>query len=119
MSTKLAAFYALENWQVAWEAQDAEAYLAAYSNNFTPAGGMSLEAWKTKRRSSLSRPMFIHVDIKESVFEMLTEEQVQITFKQSYESDTYQDEVIKTLIMVKEKEGWKIQQEREIQQIAP
>lgn len=118
LSTKLAALYALESWQGAWKAQDVDAYLATYSNFFNPEGDISLEAWKKKRKRSLSRPIFIRIDIKDSVFEMISSKQMVITFKQSYESDTYHDEVIKTLTMKKEEEGWKITKEREIEKLA-
>ncbi len=119
LSTRLATSYALENWQEAWEAQDVDTYLATYSNNFTPTGKTSFEAWKKKRNRSISRPKSIHIGIEDSVYEMITDDEVRITFKQSYKSDSYQDEVIKSLTMKKETEGWKITEEKEIQKIAP
>lgn len=119
LSAKLAAFYVLENWQKTWEMQNVDAYLSNYSNNFIPADDISMDEWQKKRNKSLTRPKYISIDIKDPIVEMLADTQLLITFKQSYESDTYQDTVIKTLTMAKEEEGWKIMQEREIQNLTP
>jgi tetratricopeptide (TPR) repeat protein len=119
LSTRLATFYALENWLEAWQDQDVDAYLAAYSNNFTPKDQISIETWRKKRNRSISRPKSINIGIEDSSFAMIADDVVQITFKQSYKSDSYQDEVIKSLTMKKETEGWKITEEKEIQKITP
>lgn len=117
VSNRLAAFYALESWKEAWESQDFKYYLRSYSENFTPDKGSSLEQWRKKRKRSLTRPQYIRITIEEPVVETLSNHQLLITFKQSYESNTYQDTVIKTLTMDKEANGWKITQEREIQKL--
>lgn len=118
-SSRLAAFYALENWRSKWVAQDVEGYLAAYSDKFSPPNGRSLEAWKNSRRKSLTRPSYIEVALENPVVELLNDYELLITFKQSYTSNTYQDIVIKTLTMAKEAEGWRIIEEREISKIYP
>ncbi|PHR22550.1 MAG: hypothetical protein COA36_17725 [Desulfotalea sp.] len=117
ISSKLAAFYALEAWKDAWQNQDAKAYFSGYSHNFTPSKGLSLDAWKEKRSKSLFLPSFIKVVIEDPVVEMLTDGQLLVTFKQSYTSNSYHDVVVKTLTMEKEKYGWKIMREREIKVI--
>ena len=118
ISSKLAAFYALEAWKEAWEAQDVEGYLSGYSQRFTPVGGLSQKAWKEKRNKSISKPSFIKIDIEDPVVEMLTDGQLLVTFKQSYTSNTYHDIVVKTLTMEKEANGWKITREREVKVIS-
>ncbi|TKB07583.1 lipopolysaccharide assembly protein LapB [Desulforhopalus sp. IMCC35007] len=114
ISNKLAAFYALEAWKDAWETQDANSYLGAYSKNFTPEDGLSLSVWKDKRTRSIYRPSSIKIDIENPVVETLEENQLLITFKQSYTSNSYHDIVMKALTMEKEENGWKIIREREI-----
>ncbi len=111
LSAQLAAYYALESWKNAWQSADIVKYLAAYSSKFSPAD-MDLATWKKKRTASLSRPKFIHVKIKDPVVEQLAADHLLITFTQEYESDSYQDTVVKILTMVKEKGGWKISDER-------
>jgi hypothetical protein len=117
LSSQLAAIYALESWKNAWRAADVPRYLAAYSRRFTPSDNVNLAAWKQKRAESLTRPKFIRLDIKDPVVEMLSDSQLLITFTQSFESDTYQDAVIKTLTMEKEEDGWKILEERTVQEL--
>jgi hypothetical protein len=112
LATQLAAYYALESWKNAWQAADIPRYFAAYSSTFTPPDNMDLATWKKKRTASLTRPKFIHLTIKDPVVELVTDSHLLITFTQTFQSDTYQDEVIKILTMVKEKGGWKISDER-------
>lgn len=118
ISSKLAAFYALDSWKEAWEAQDIDSYLTAYSPAFKPSNNLSQKAWKAKRRKSIQRPRSIKIDIEDPVVEMLTDEQLLVTFKQSYTSNTYHDVVVKTLTMEKEEHGWKITKEREVKVIS-
>lgn len=117
ISSKLAAFYALESWKDAWEAQDVTGYLSAYSPTFRPNNNLSKKAWKAKRTRSIQRPRSIRIEIDDPVVEMLTDGQLLVTFKQSYTSNTYHDVVVKTLTMEKEEDGWKITKEREVKVI--
>ncbi len=116
LSTQLAAYYALESWKNAWKSADVTKYLAAYSSDFTPPEEMDLATWKKKRAASLTRPKFIHITIKDPILELLTDNHLLITFTQDFESDTYQDSVIKILTMVLEKGGWKIREERSVKE---
>jgi hypothetical protein len=112
LATQLAAYYVLESWKNAWQSMDVTKYFAAYSSKFTPPDNMDIATWKKKRTASLTRPKFIHVKLKNPVVELVTDKHLLITFTQSYESDTYQDTVIKILTMVKEEGRWKISDER-------
>ena len=44
--------------------------------------------------------------------ESITKEQVSVSFPQTYEADTYSDEVIKTLVLVWLEDPWRIASER-------
>lgn len=118
LATQLAAHHALENWKNAWQAADVTRYLATYSSTFIPPGNMDLAQWKKQRTASLTRPKFIHVEIRDTNVELLNDDQLQITFSQKFESDTYQDEVVKTLVLVKEEGGWKISEERSVPELS-
>lgn len=115
LATQLAAYYALESWKNSWQAADIPKYFAAYSSAFSPPDNMDLATWKKKRTASLTRPKFIHVTIKDPVVELVTDNHLLITFTQSFQSDTYQDMVVKILTMVKEEGSWKISDERSAQ----
>lgn len=116
-ASKLAAFYALENWKQKWAAQDFTDYLKCYSQQFKPAKGFTYESWVASRRKSLSKPKYIDIRIEDTVIEFLSENELLATFKQTYQSNTYGDVVIKTLTLKKEDDGWKILEEREIKKL--
>ena len=109
---QLAAYHALENWRNAWQTGDVKRYLAAYSSHFIPPDDMDMDTWKKKRTASLTRPKFIRVTIKDPVVELLTDHHLLITFTQDFQSDRYQDTVVKMLTLIKEKGDWKISDER-------
>ncbi len=117
LSSQLAAISALESWKNAWRAADVPRYLAAYSRRFTPSDNIDLTTWKKKRAESLTRPKYIRLDIRNPVVTMLSDIQLLITFTQSFESDTFQDVVVKSLTLEKEEDGWKILEERSVQEL--
>ncbi len=114
-SARLAAFYALENWKDSWENGDLKAYFDAYSDSFIPPDQTGLARWKKKRKNSLTRPKFIHIDLIDPVIEMIQPDKIAITFQQIYESDRYADTVIKKLTFNREQNGWKIIREETVQ----
>ena len=116
-SAKITAFYALEHWRNVWESADVKAYFAAYSKNFSPQKGVSLQSWRQKIRKNLTTPTFIRIQIDDPIVEMLTKNRMLVTFEQSYTSNTYHSVVLKALTMEKEAEGWKIIQEQILQKI--
>ena len=116
-SAKITAFYALEHWRNVWESADVKAYFAAYSKNFSPQKGVSLQSWRQKSRKNLTTPTFIRIQIDDPIVEMLTKNRMLVTFEQSYTSNTYHSVVLKALTMEKEAEGWKIIQEQILQKI--
>lgn len=112
LSSRLAAFYTLESWKKYWQTNNTDRYFAAYSKNFEPSENMSHAAWKKKKTEELAQSDHIHTELIDPVVEMLTPTEVIITFKQIYETDSYQNGVMKTLTMRKEEKGWKIVAER-------
>ncbi len=107
-----APFEVVADWAAAWRAQDANAYLAHYSERFVPPGGISLDKWRARRQDRLTGPEFIELEIRELRNQKLEPGQVEVEFRQSYRSDTFQDVVRKTLRMALEEGGWRIVSER-------
>ena len=100
------------SWAAAWSSQSVADYLAFYSDAFVPANGMDLTAWRAQRRQRLSRPEFIRVEIRDLETRIDGPERATIVFRQSYQSDTYSDDVEKTLELARLDGSWKILSER-------
>ncbi|MBT8131103.1 MAG: DUF4440 domain-containing protein, partial [Gammaproteobacteria bacterium] len=83
----------------------------SYAANFTPANGASRSNWVAYRRDRLSNPSFIQVDVGDIDVEMLGANRARATFVQGYRSDSYRDQVIKTLTMTRTSAGWQISSE--------
>jgi len=101
---------AVSNWAKAWSDQDLAGYLSYYADSFQPSNGATRSAWANYRAEKLQSPSFINVavlglDITE------TEAGAQATFEQSYQSNSFEDRVLKTLDLIKTNQGWKIYRE--------
>lgn len=107
-----AALDTVETWKKAWQAADAEGYLATYSNDFIPSDNSDLSGWKNKRSKVLTKPKYIRLGIDTPVVKVVKDDQVVVSFIQTYESDTYNDRVDKTLTLQNEPSGWKIIREQ-------
>jgi hypothetical protein len=103
-----AAFAEVRNWAQAWADQRVEDYLSHYSAGFQTPGGTSLDDWQVLRRNRILRPVWIEVDLGQPEVVEGEPDRIVLRFTQSYRSDSYGDEVIKRLEMVREDDGWKI-----------
>lgn len=106
-----AVLAAVDAWARAWSAQDVDAYLATYADDFVPDGGMSRSAWAELRRQRLTAPSFIRVQVLDPEVEPLGPDRVRVRFRQVYESDTYSDRVTKVLELRRDATGWRIVRE--------
>ena len=100
------------NWARAWESQNVEAYLAFYSGNFRPEGGLGLAQWREQRRTRVAAPSFINVTLSDIVVTILDENTAQARFAQRYRSNVINDQVPKELQLRKEDGQWRITRER-------
>lgn len=103
---------AVNAWKTAWQNGDIDAYLAAYAASFQPADGSKRAEWEKRRRYLLGYSRNINLRIDGEAFESITEDRAQISFRQFYRSDTYQDAVIKQLKLVRVDNLWLIEEER-------
>ena len=106
---------ALERWADAWSSQDSDRYLSFYSDEFVPLTAASRSEWEAQRRERLVTPAFIKVSISYPRVRWRSEERATVEFVQRYESDSYSDEVTKTLVLASEAGEWKITSEASAQ----
>lgn len=101
-------------WAKAWSRQDSEAYLAFYSEAFRPAGQVDRDSWATQRKTRLSSPDFIRVDISQLATRVLANDVVSARFRQRYQSDRFRETSTKLLLLKYENDKWRILQESEV-----
>ncbi|MEX0951637.1 MAG: tetratricopeptide repeat protein [Gammaproteobacteria bacterium] len=101
----------VRDWAAAWSAQDVPAYLDHYADNFNPGDGMSRAEWAEQRQIRLTSPAYIQVDLRDIQTPQIGSNHARVRFQQTYSSDTYGDEVTKTLILVKTGSRWQISEE--------
>jgi len=97
-----------QGWAKAWSDKDVDAYFNFYHPDFKPTGNKSRSSWKKQRRERITKPHFIAVEIKTPLVTLLNNNKIIITFYQNYRSNTYSDEVRKSLEMEKSDGTWKI-----------
>jgi hypothetical protein len=104
----------VEGWRQAWAQRDVEAYLGYYSQQFVPANGQTISAWRKARQQNLSSRSSIQVGIKDVRVERIDDDRIQATFFQDYASDTYQESARpKTLMFERADKKWLISGERQ------
>lgn len=103
----------LEEWKNAWqntagEKGDIERYMSFYSRDFT-SGEFDKNRWKSDKEIKNRRKEWIRVELKDiTLTEPLADNHVEVSFLQVYKSSNFSDESNKTLVLKKEKTGWKI-----------
>lgn len=100
----------LQAWAAAWSARKPDDYLGYYADSFAPAGGDSRAAWAAQRRSRIEGRQRIAVTLSAPEIEVRGAS-ASAVFRQHYESDNLAETSRKKLILVRQGEGWKIQQE--------
>ncbi|MGB0213651.1 L,D-transpeptidase Cds6 family protein, partial [Algiphilus sp.] len=84
------------------------AYLGAYAPDFTPAGGLSRDAWESQRRDRVGAPDTITVRIRDPEIQIVDAERARVVFTQEYDSDSYSDVTNKVLDMRRVGDRWLI-----------
>ena len=99
---------AIYDWAQAWQNQNIVAYLGAYAPDFTPAGGLSRDAWESQRRDRVGAPDTITVRIRDPEIQIVDAERARVVFTQEYDSDSYSDVTNKVLDMRRVGDRWLI-----------
>ena len=99
-------------WESAWSDKNVPQYLSNYSDDFKVPGKLTRNSWEALRRSRLTRPQYINLDIVYEKFEIVETNVADVFFKQTYQSNLYSDVIEKVLRLRKEDQVWKILVER-------
>lgn len=98
-------------WAAAWSAKELTAYFATYSPRFVPEGNLSRTTWEAQRRERILRATRISVSAADPKVERVSSDRVAVTFTQNYESDSFSDQVSKTLELEQAGASWLIVRE--------
>ena len=101
----------VNNWARAWSSKDVDGYLSFYAPDYSPPE-LTRSAWITQRKTRISSPKSIKVDVYDLQVIMHGDEHAQAAFLQKYASDTYSDSVNKALLFRKLNDRWLIVQEK-------
>ena len=104
----------IEAWSTAWSAQAVDIYLSFYHEQYNPDNGMSLTQWQQSRRARLKKPRWIKIYLTDFAVERNNGRQAIVRFKQTYQSDTYQDQTRKRMVLLYTNAGWRIFREKTI-----
>lgn len=74
-------------WARAWAAQDADAHLAFYAGDFVTPAGLSRAEWEAQRRERIMLPERISVTLSDIKSREVNPGRVNVSFKQTYQSD--------------------------------
>ncbi len=102
---------AVQKWAKAWAAKDVDGYLASYSSSYKTPKGESRSAWESQRRSRISAPKSISVELSDIKISMDSNTQARVTFRQNYRASHLSQKTGKTLVMINENGQWLIEQE--------
>ncbi|MCP4011396.1 MAG: tetratricopeptide repeat protein [Proteobacteria bacterium] len=99
----------LLSWANAWSNRDVKRYVNAYVNSYSTAGKTRKE-WAAGRRWNFKNKKYIKVSLSD-IHIKKDDKRYQASFKQRYESNSYQDVVNKEIIFVRQGGHWKIARE--------
>jgi len=102
---------AVNSWANAWSAKDVDNYVKSYSAKFVPPNELSRSNWQEQRRIRLSKPRYIKVILDNVRIEILSQDLALVRFVQTYQSDSYKDQVNKQLLLNKVDGAWLISKE--------
>lgn len=108
-SVREAVTRATDSWANAWSAQLVAKFLSHYSADFMPTQrSLDLASWRLQTRDRLLDPLYITVVLNDLVVDVRGDRNATVSFAQSFESDSYRDDVQKSLFWVLEGDTWKI-----------
>lgn len=103
----------IQAWARAWSEQEAAAYIDSYQADYHPHH-LSHAAWKKQRHQRLALPEFIHITLSDITVGLNGDNRATATFQQDYQSNTYQDSVLKELQLERTDTQWKITAEKSL-----
>ena len=98
-------------WARAWAAQDADAHLAFYAGDFATPAGLTRAEWEAQRRERIMLPERISVTLSDIKSREVNPSRVNVSFKQTYESDRLKVSSNKVVELVWRIGKWRIIEE--------
>jgi tetratricopeptide (TPR) repeat protein len=102
---------ALQGWANAWSRKDEKAYFAYYAPDFRVPRGISRKEWQEGRAQQMRKPGKLLVEA-EGIRVSFADDKATVRFRQHYTSPYLKSSVGKTIVLVKSRGRWLIQQER-------
>jgi len=99
-------------WANAWAQQDVDGYLNSYTKDYRPSAKLSHNGWIAQRKDRLTKPTFIKVSLTNVKTTIVDSNTAKVTFKQSYQSNTYKDSTQKQLTLTRTNGQWRILKEQ-------
>jgi ketosteroid isomerase-like protein len=112
--TRQALEDAINQWAKAWSRQDIAAYLNSYDATFAVPDGQTRGTWEALRKSRVQQPKRIEVKVDITAMALLSADAAQVSFTQTYASDSYSDASKKIMQLVKQGDLWLITRETTI-----
>lgn len=100
----------LDEWVIAWSSGDIDRYGEFYADGFY-SSGMNKNAWLEKKRKLSSINKNIEISIEKTVVEF-KKDKARARFKENYRSSGHSSKGLKTLVLVKKDDRWKILSEK-------
>ena len=100
----------IRDWANAWSNKNVKAYLAFYSNNFSPDGGLSYGDWVEQRRQRVSKPGEIKVQA-EILNVSYAGKKIVVSIRQRYTSVNLKTNSVKYIEWANEQGKWVITRE--------
>lgn len=95
-------------WAQSWSNQDADMHLSLYSSDFEAPDNETTASWKQKQRQRIHQPGFVEVTVSDIDAKLTDSTTAEVSFLQSYQSDSYGNRVRRTLHLKKISGRWKI-----------
>jgi len=104
-----AALTVIDQWAKAWQSKDVAGYLATYGERFHPVNGMSRDEWAKLRRQRIADKRVIQLELRDIKVQTEAEDRVWVNFIQDYRADQFVERgTAKSMLLVLEKDGWRI-----------
>lgn len=97
----------VQTWAQSWADQDVAAYIAKYSDHFSPSSrNITHQQWLDESQTRIENKSFIEVDVSDLTVEKFTDNQISVTFMQRYRSNVVEGHVRKRLIFANNGSEW-------------
>lgn len=100
----------LENWLAAWRREDIDGYISSYHPDFK-FKRMNLAAYKKYKEKMFERHSSITIGVQKLKLKF-NGDKAKVTFIQDFRSASYKDRGIKTVVLVKHSNKWRIREEK-------